>query len=249
MEQSSYKTTYEHEKHYWWYISRAEILKHLYSKLDFNRNRNTKPRILNIGCGTGMLSSLFAQEAEITSLDFSHDALKFCDSMNLKRLIRADAQSLPVQDESFEHVFCFDIIEHLENDTQALREMYRVLRPGGRVLLTTPAYKFLWSSFDDLNWHKRRYTKRELKKILRDADFNIDKLSYYNFFLFPLAVARRVYEKLFKREQEEYYLPEVGRLTNTLFKRIFSFERFLLPYISFPFGVSLIAIISKPQDE
>ncbi|MBN2135079.1 MAG: class I SAM-dependent methyltransferase [Acidobacteria bacterium] len=247
MEQHSYQITFEHEQTYWWYTARKEILKHLIDPLIEMSGKRGNLKILNIGCGTGILSETFKDKGEIVSLDFSHDALIFCSQRKLKNLISADAQFLPTIDSSFDFVFGFDIVEHLEDDQKGLNEVFRVLKPGGYIVLTVPAYEFLWSSFDDVNWHKRRYTRKSLKKILLSSGFTIKKLSYYNFFLFPLAAARRFYEKIFRKEQTEYYLPKVGKLTNSLFKNIFASEKYLLTGINLPFGVSLITIAQKPH--
>jgi len=245
MQYNSYEVTYNKEIAYWWFKARLKIFESLYERILLKSKKAENIKILNVGCGTGITTNRFSEYGEIISLDYSEEALKYCRLRKLVRLIRSDAEALPFKDGSFDAALYFDIIEHLDDDKNAIREMKRTLAKDGYAIISVPAFKFLWSSFDDINWHKRRYNKKTLKKLLTGADLEIVKLSYFNFFLFPVALIRRFYEKLFKRKQVDYYIPDVGKLTNFLFYRLFSLERYLLRFFNFPWGVSLIAIVKN----
>lgn len=245
MNENSYELTYSHESNYWWFTARTDIFTKLYKYYAKKGVIPENPRILNLGCGTGIQTEIFLKYGNVVSLDFSEDALNFCKIRNLSGLVRADAEKMPFEDNSFDIILCFDILEHLNSDTDALSEMRRVLKKGGIALISIPAFKFLWSSFDEVNWHKRRYRKREIKAKILGSGMKDMSVSYFNFFLFPLAALRRLYEKIFKRKENLYYLPKIGRLTNRIFKKIFSFERHFLPRCKFPWGVSIICITGK----
>jgi ubiquinone/menaquinone biosynthesis C-methylase UbiE len=245
MNENSYELTYNHESRYWWFTARTEIFKKIFKNFKDIGWISDNPIMLNLGCGTGIQTEVFSEFGEVVSLDFSEEALGFCGKRNLSGLIRADAEKLPFQESSFDIVLCFDILEHLESDVAAISEMNRILKPGGIAFISIPAYKFLWSSFDDVNWHKRRYRKKEISSKVSGSGMSVVKAGYFNFFLFPLALVRRIYEKIFKRNEQVYYLPKAGNVTNSIFKTIFSFERFFLPRPSFPFGVSIICIARK----
>jgi ubiquinone/menaquinone biosynthesis C-methylase UbiE len=246
MIENSYEMTYSHENHYWWFTARLDIFTSLFENL---REKGLIPRnakILNLGCGTGIQTEIFSKFGEVVSLDFSEDALKFCGIRKLGRLVRADAGKLPFAAASFDVVLCFDILEHIESDLTAVSEINRVLKKNGIAFISVPAFRFLWSSFDDVNWHKRRYRKKEVEKLISGSGLIPFKTSYFNFFLFPLALMRRSYEKVFKRRENQYYLPKTGLFSNYILKKVFASEKYFLNHLNFPCGVSVIGIARKP---
>ena len=116
--------------------------------------------------------------------------------------------------------------------------IFEGLKSGGHFLITVPAFQLLWSKHDENHHHKRRYTKREIVSLLNEAGFEVQFASYFNFFLFPLALVGRM-------------LGQTGAgkpnaLLNFLFEKIFSFEKNLLKFISLPIGLSIIAVAKKP---
>jgi ubiquinone/menaquinone biosynthesis C-methylase UbiE len=246
MNENSYEMTYNLESRYWWFTARLDIFVSFFKNLLKRELIPDNPKILNLGCGTGIQTEIFSMFGEVVSLDYSEDALKFCGIRKLDRLVRADAGKLPFSDASFDVVLCFDILEHIESDAEAVSEIYRVLKNGGAAIISVPAFRFLWSSFDEVNWHKRRYRKKEVVKLISGSGLIPFKTSYFNFFLFPLALMRRFYEKVFKRRENLYYLPKTGLFSNNIFKMIFTSEKFFLRRFNFPWGVSVIGIARKP---
>jgi hypothetical protein len=139
-----------------------------------------------------------------------------------------------------------DILEHLDDDSNGIIESYRVLSKGGIMVITVPAFKFLWGIQDIVTGHKRRYSREEINNKLKVAQFDVLKSSYFNFFLFfPILLARRIVRLLgMKIESEnEINFP----LINFFLKTIFSLEVHLLKYVSFPFGVSILCIARKNE--
>jgi len=245
MQKASFQTTYDNEKTYWWYQARADIVEHIFARI-----AGTVPReILNIGCGTGFISRRFEKFGQVLSLDYSADALQFCAANRLDALAQASGVSLPLKTESFDACLALDVIEHIREDTLAVQEISRVLKPGGLLLATVPAFQWMWSKMDELG-HFRRYTKSRFGELLKNAGLKPLIFSYYSFFLFPLAVPHRFYERLFKTKMEAGdFIPPLPASINKMFYHIFRWERVWLGYLSFPFGLSILALAEKTRKE
>ena len=240
---STYEITYRNEGRYWWYVARSEILTEMFRHF-FHPKEDLK--ILNIGCGTGLISKTFLKYGRVFNLDYSMEALNFSKLRGLKDLIQAKAQALPIKDNVFDVIIVFDLLEHLDNDTLLLVELKKVLRKGGKIFLTVPAYKFIWSRIDSIARHKRRYTKKMLLKILKDAKIEIVKISYFNTLLFPFAVIERIYGKIFKSKTKgDNFLPAFGPIFNKSLRRILLLEKHILKIINFAYGLSILAIGKK----
>ena len=135
-------------------------------------------------------------------LDLSAKALSFCRDRGLEQLVRGDAAQPPFGDGTFDIVLALDLIEHVEDDRAALSGLWRVLKPGGRLIVFTPAFQFLWSAQDRVSHHFRRYTAPELRSKLVEAGYAIDKLSYANTLLFPVVWGGRALLRLSFRSGE-----------------------------------------------
>jgi SAM-dependent methyltransferase len=160
--------------------------------------------------------------------------------------VSGDVNNLPIRSNSVGLIIALDVLEHIDNDMNAIRELYQVLRKRGILILTVPAFNFLWGTQDVVTGHKRRYSKKEITNKLREVGFDILKSSYFNFFLFfPILIARRMIHLLgLKIESEnEINFP----LINFFLKVIFSLELYALEYFSFPFGVSILCIAKKKE--
>jgi len=239
----AYRLTYEYEKGYWWYQARAEILEQIFAK----KVSLKEPEILNLGCGTGLISQRFLKFGSLISLDAGADALGFCAQNHLDFLIQADAVSLPFQDRCFDACLCLDVIEHIQNHERVFAEIQRVLKPGGFLLITVPAFQWMWSQMDDFG-HLRRYTRNQLLSLLKQAGLNPVLLSYYNFFLFPLALLQRFAESLSRKQKSlENIFPRLPGFLNQLFYLIFKSEKNWLLKFSFPFGLSIISLAVKSE--
>lgn len=229
------------ESFHWWFVVRRKLLQTILSFIDIPKNSLT----LDIGCGTGSnLKVLRSAGLCAIGLDQSRYALTLVRMKEDIPLLIGDLNQLPVKTKSIGLIIAMDIFEHLEEDLVGIRESYRVLDEGGILIVTVPAFKFLWGIQDVVTGHRRRYSRKEIMKRLKAGGFDLVKSSYFNFFLFfPILFARWIIRCFgFKIESEnEVNFP----LINFLLKAIFSLELYVLKYFSFPFGVSIFCIAKK----
>ncbi len=230
------------QRGHFWFQARARILLAL-----LEPKLSPGARVLDAGCGTGLLLSRLPGGLRLAGLDLSPRALEHA----ARRLPGADLRqgSLPAPQPfppgSQDWILLTDVLEHVEDDAAALTALGGLLAPGGRLLLTVPAFRFLWTRHDEEHGHFRRYTRPELRARLEAAGFHIERLTFYNCLLFPAVLAVRALKKLSGRDGDDMEIPP--RPLNTLFQWIFALERFWLPVAGFPVGVSLLSIARKPQ--
>ncbi len=217
---------------------------------DLNTNpkletRNAKPalRILDVGCGTGGNLEMLSEYGSAEGVDVSEEALDFCRSKGLK-VRKGLAEKLPFDDEVFDLVTGLDVVEHLDDDVAGLREMNRVLRPGGKVLLFVPAFMWLWGVQDDISNHRIRYTRSQIVERMESAGFEVGRATYANITFFAPVLAGRVLMRLtgFKPESENNI--NVTAL-NGIFGSVFSAERHWLRKRDLSFGVSIVVSATK----
>jgi len=203
-------------------------------------------RILDIGCGTGALTKAIEEFGDVSRLDIESKALEFCRIKGAERLIQGDGNHLPFKDNLFDLVTVFNIIEHVNQDIDLIKEVNRVCRDKGRIILATSAFNFLWSRHDIVNRHRRRYTKEGLEDAIKRY-FAIEKITYTNFFLFPFIWMGIIISNItmnYSRNASSGFHPVPG-LVNYFLTGILKIESLLLGHINFPFGVSLLCIARK----
>ena len=169
------------------------------------------------------------------------DALAFCRERGLEKVKLGAAEELPYEDGTFDLVTALDVVEHLDNDLAGLREMRRVLRPGGRVLLFVPTFMFLWGLQDDVSNHRRRYRLPELRRVLEQAGFEIERTTYANItFFLPILLARKLMRATGIKAESENNI-NVPAL-NGLLGGMLGAESVVLKYMNIPFGVSGLCV-------
>lgn len=241
MFENVYKVNFELEDKYWWFVARNRIV----LKLTFNyTNLYKKCTVLDFGCGTGGFASLLNKHFDVIGIDTSPLAIEFCRKRGLNNLFLGSIDDFPANKFNLKGVFALDVVEHIDDDRTILRKLFSVLQKDGYLIITVPAFPWLWSNHDDLHMHKRRYTRSQLKQLLEETGFRIEYISYFNFFLFLPAVLKRLTIKD-KTVEETPPVDPVPNLLNKVFRCVFESEKFLLPYIRFPFGLSIIAIAKK----
>ncbi len=246
MNLEEYAVMYQVEDNHWWYRGMARITRAL---LDRRYARGASLRILDAGCGTGaVMTSYLADYGQVTGFDFAAAALHFCQKRGAQRLARASIVELPFSDASFDLAVSFDVLceQAVRDDGVALRDLYRVLAPGGRLVLRLPAYDWLRGQHDRAVHIRHRYTRRELATRLQAAGFEVEQLSYANMFLFPVAVAKRLGERLWPPKTSGSDLTlGVGSLNGVL-QAILSAEAPLIARVGLPFGLTAVAVARRP---
>ncbi len=189
MDETAYKEHFEAEDHHWWFRGRWAVVEALLSRTQLP----AEPRILDAGCGTGGNFVRYAQRGPTDGVDPSPDAVRFCQERGLSSVQQAGLEELPFEDERFDLIAATDVLEHVDAENQALREMWRVAAPGGVLLLTVPAYAWLWSEEDEKLHHYRRYTRRRLRLATKKAGWKPEIATYFNSVLLPaIALARQL---------------------------------------------------------
>ncbi len=252
MEECYYDEYSRIEREHWWFQARRIILTRVIdSAVDrASAHANRKMRILDLGCGTGESVRHLSQWGEVVALDYNPSALAYCRSKGLRGLVRGDALKLPFGEDTFDLVCGLDILEHLDNERQALREMRRVCRPEGQILITVPAMPILWGEHDELNHHMRRYRKSRLSTVLADAGLQHHLLSYFNTLLFLPTLAVRLARRFLSRVRSthapvsDFSYSSGGRLAPWL-RRLFALEAPLIGRCPLPVGVSLLCLAHK----
>ncbi|MBI5952816.1 MAG: class I SAM-dependent methyltransferase [Chloroflexi bacterium] len=247
MEPQEYELMFEVETAHWWYLGMEKITRAI---LDQWHSAKPNSTVLDAGCGTGAaMSTYLADYGDVTGIDVSPLALGFCRKRNLTSLGLASVSYIPFPPASFDLVTSFDVLyeQAVPNDLAALTEFRRVLRPNGLTLLRLPAYNWLRGQHDLTIHTARRYTVPQVTRLLEDSGFQPVRVTYANTFLFPLALAKRLLERIFPPAPASSDLSvNVGRL-NGLFKHILASEAFFVSRIGLPFGLSVIALARKPQ--
>jgi len=241
MEMKSFDLEFEITRFHWWFVVRRKLLRSLL----FSIRPLPQSSILDIGCGVGSNFYLFdSLRIKAIGLDRSFYALSLASQRFRFALINGDMNTLPFKPDSIGLIVASDVLEHLDDDLTGIRELYRTLRKGGKLILTLPAFKLLWGTQDVVTGHKRRYSKEEILHKLRKEGFEIVRASYFNFFLFlPILFTRVVIRLLNLRLESENKMN--SPLINSILKAIFSWELCLLNYFSLPFGVSIFCIAQK----
>ena len=240
MERIVYDRMAELDSRHWWYRARRDILAELvHRKLDLGADA----RILEIGCGTGHNLPMLARFGRVDAIEIDAAARAVASKRVGHEVMNAPLPDLiGVEKGRYDLIALLDVLEHVEQDRDALVSISQRLKPGGHILLTVPAHPWMWSAHDEVNHHHRRYTKASFKAVIAAAGLRIDMISYFNSLLFPLAAAARIAGRLPGPQDRADALPPapVNRLFATLF------ERHAIGRFPFPPGVSLVALLSAP---
>ncbi len=241
MEKEEYQRMYYLEKTHWWYVGMRRVSAAVLG----SRGAPESWRVLDAGCGTGAGLDFLARYGLAYGVDLAREAVEFCRLRGKDRVAQASVDSLPFPASSFEMVTSFDVLYHraVADDLSALREFHRVLKDGGLLLVRVPAFDFLRGHHDVMVHTRHRYQSGELVAKLQEAGFRVERVSYANFLLFPLALAKRVMER--NRRPISDVQP-TRRSVNTLLAGVLAAEAFWLGKHSFPFGLSLMALARKP---
>jgi len=231
------------EEHYWWFVGRRYIVAQL---LRHNARLPAQARILDIGCGSGGNIPTLQMFGNALGVDVSLQALNYCQQRRHCSLANARANQLPIKDGVIDLATMLDVLEHIEDDRNALREIWRTLKPSGQLLLTVPAYPSLWSEHDEALHHQRRYRFNELKEKVRGAGFRVVRMSYAIAAVIAPVYLFRWLQRLRPRKREpKTALIELPLLLNNLLVTYLKAEARLIPRTTLPFGVSIVCLAEK----
>jgi 2-polyprenyl-3-methyl-5-hydroxy-6-metoxy-1,4-benzoquinol methylase len=240
MDQCYEKKYHEFEKNYFWNKGRNDMIFNLIQTVD----RNVK--ILDVGCSGGQLIELLSINSfvNIYGIDVSENAINKCKEKGLNNVFVMDGEKPIFNNDRFDIIIASDVLEHIENDRSGLAEWNKLLKPGGQLVIFVPAYRFLWSYIDELNHHYRRYSKTSLISRLEEANFKVDRSSYWNFCLFFPVSLIRFYQRLFPgKVKDDFY--ELNLLVSKLLIGLLNIENWFLKRFNFLFGVSVFAVARK----
>lgn len=244
METAEHARMQHHEHTYWWHVGRLEIIRQ-----ELARQLAGSPGhalILEGGCGTGGTVGMLSTLGVVDNVQTSEEALAVPAARGFSGPGSADGLRLPYPDGHFDLVGAFDVLEHIRDDAAALAEWRRVLRPGGRIVLTVPAYPWLWGGHDVALRHHRRYVRRDLLALARRADLDVAKVSYAIVFSLPLVAGARLLEKLRRRPATaEAPYTSLPAPVNRVFTRLLEAEAGMHARRTFPAGTSLLAVLTR----
>jgi len=241
------------EKSNRWFIGRRRTV---FSILERYLERNKNARVMDVGCGFGGMLDNLAGFGHPMGLEIDLESARCCKQRGFEGVCLGSGYSLPLKDNSLDLITLFDTLEHMKDDRKVVRQCAAALKPGGHLMITSPAYQFLYADNDRIAQHQRRYTLSNLKRIVSSSGLDVVKGTYFNVLLFPLilpavlllkakqGLSRMLFKTAGSATNLSYRYP--GPLQSAL-KCIFSFERHLLTRISSPAGHSIVLIAVKPE--
>ena len=240
---------YEKEQRYWWsVIQRSAAL----SAWDRYSDPKLQNRILDVGCGAGAFlydlqeRSVLGQQLRVYGIDFSIQACQYSKSKKID-VLQADVCYLPLRDDCLGVIFALNLIEHIEDEVTALKQLYRVCSRGGVSILIVPAWTCLWGGRDNWLGHKRRYTVAKLKASLEEAGFKVIRCSYVHILLFPILYLMNKIKQFLRYNKIKTEIFTVPRPLNSLLIYLFTLELKLSSWVSFPMGTSIVCVAKKCQ--
>ena len=242
----------EEDKH-WWFATRTKSLLTILDR--FLLPNQPDRRVLDVGCGAGNMFHHLARYGEVEGIDNNPKPLVVARERGYT-VQEGVAEQMPYEDDRFDLVAALDVVEHVDDDVGLLRECHRVCKPGGYLVSTVPAFQWLWSHNDEINGHRRRYTKAEFTERLQQVGFSPRRMTYNYFAVFPMAAALILLRRGAEKEPElaapstddEAYQVEMEPappLLNTVLGAVGSVEAWALRGINMPVGTSIIAVAQK----
>jgi SAM-dependent methyltransferase len=225
----------------WYLSSRAEVL-----AAAINHICSDEPlcRVVDIGAGTGAILSRVKVGAAPVGIEGDWGLARIGRTTYNMTFVVADlSRGVPLSNRSVDVVLALDVLEHLENDRSMMDDLFRVLRPSGRLVISVPAFQSLWSRHDELHHHKRRYSKRQLLNMITSTGFGCTRVTYFNSLLFPFVYACRKLEPFTRPSASDY--EKLATWAGAL-GAVFRLESRIIPYWNLPIGVSLLAVATKP---
>jgi len=242
MEEHAYADMARMESVHWWYVARRKILSRVLAGLDLP----SPARLVELGCGSGGNLAILKPFGHLDAME-PHDAARKTAHDRGIADVRPGLlpDQVPFVSGHYDLVAGFDLVEHTPHDVSSLKAMIELARPGGLLIATVPAYPFIWSDHDVSHHHFRRYTKKTLREAAAKAGLKIERVTYFNTYLFPLMLVRRLMAAVLRQKTHDDQLPAAW--LNRLLAKVFAMEAGPIGSgTNFPFGGSLLLVGRRP---
>ncbi len=244
MDKDFYLQYASQEDRHWWFVGRRQIVETVIQQLQLPHTA----KILEAGCGTGGNLEMLSRHGQVSAMELDEVA---CQLANERQITKVKLGNLPDKipfNGEYDLIVMLDVLEHLDDEQATLLALSSRLKPGGWLLITVPAYQFLWSEHDDINHHKRRYVLKRLKQVVSQADFRVLYAGYFNTFLFPVVAVVRLLKNLLRIQSNVKVSSDLGlppKPVNQFLTFLFASERHFVNRISLPFGVSILLLAHR----
>ena len=239
MENKIFEEMFNVEAEHWWFVSRRKIITKFIEGLELKDDA----RVLDAGCGNGDNLEMLAKHGELFAVERDELAFARAQARLFGKVYKGELPDGFPEEVSKDNdlIVLLDVLEHIDDDHKSLSVLKDCAKDKAKIVITVPAYQFLWTQHDEIHHHKRRYTIKSLKKVVEANGWKIQYISYFNTFLFPLALIDRLIKKLlFSSREEKLVIP--NKHINVVFEKIFGFESNFIGKYSFPFGLSIILV-------
>lgn len=245
MNPDAYEEMKRLQNSHWWFVARRRVIEAALERLPLQKNS----KVLEVGCGVGGNVEMLSARGTLLGLDIHEPAVKYCQAAypNLS-FLHANIMDLDISSiGTFDSIFMLDVLEHLNDEELVLEKLKTILCEVGSLVITVPAYNFLWSQHDEFVHHKRRYTKKKIVALLTLSGYRVDYVTYFNSILLPLAIIQRVTLRIFNRISDGH-LSVPMRPINSFLRYIFGLESLILKHFDFKFGLSIMVIAFKAEE-
>ena len=242
MDLDSQKTFSKLEDSYWWFVGRRIVIEDILIK----NFKKIKLEILDWGCGTGKNYFLLSKFGNVLGVDSSSHYIEINKNKGIFNVLQANNINEFKSDIYYDLVTNFDVLEHIREDEEYLIKVNNLLKPNGHILITVPAYQFIWTKLDQVLGHYRRYNKQVINSLLEKTGYEIIKSSYFFTILSPAFITIRLFQKYTNQSGSlDKSVIKVPKVINKFFIFLLKFESLLIKYINLPFGTSIIVLARK----
>lgn len=230
---------------HWWARGHYTIIKGLIEDYLMQKNKSDI-RFLDVGCSNGNIAGFLRQFGEVYGFDAIFDSLGGCLKKDFS-VLQADAMKIPFKDETFDAVTLLDVSEHVDDDRSLFKEVCRVCKSRAFIFVNVPAYNILWGSHDIWNNHKRRYTENNFRKLVKNCNLKILRLTYLHPHLFVPLLLLRLSDRIGRKKvAKRHDFFSLGKFIDNIFFQTLTIENKLVKHINFAFGTSLFGCLIKP---
>ncbi len=236
-----YREMAQLEDSHWWFVARRTILRNALKSLRLPENS----QILEIGCGTGGNLVMLREFGAVTAVEMDDYAREQAQLHCDERILTGYLPNHMPELQKYDLVCLFDVLEHVPDDSSTLKYLHCLVKPGGYLVLTVPAYQWLWSQHDETHHHQRRYHANKLRNLACQAGWRVKRIGYFNIWLLPLIASYRIILKIVPRNTCKTNIKLPPRWINNILKAIFESEAQWLGHHTFPCGISILGILES----